>query len=114
MQLGDTIKNLRKKHNLTLRELAQKINLSISFLSDIENNRCKPSLDRLRSIAKALETPVSYLLNENHSYGYLVFDQMEEKLLKDIRSLSAGNKQRLKAYVEHLKIAEDCPDYESK
>ncbi len=65
--LGDKIKELRKKRGLSLRALACSINISISFLSDIENNRSKPSLDRLKDIAVGLETTVSYLLNESIS-----------------------------------------------
>ncbi|MCG0276769.1 MAG: helix-turn-helix domain-containing protein [Thermosediminibacteraceae bacterium] len=37
----------------------------MSFLSDIENGRSNPSLERLKEIAEALDTTVSYLLGEN-------------------------------------------------
>lgn len=65
MNIGERIKQLRKEKNLTLRELAKKADISISFLSDIENGRSKPSLERLKAIAEALDTTVSYLLGEN-------------------------------------------------
>lgn len=64
MNVGERIKQLRKEKNLTLRELAEKADISISFLSDIENGRSNPSLERLKAIAEALDTTVSYLLGE--------------------------------------------------
>lgn len=63
--VGEKIKALRKKCNLTLKDLSEKANISISFLSDIENGRSNPSLERLNDIAKALNTSTSYLLDEN-------------------------------------------------
>lgn len=68
MTLGERIKILRKNKNMTLRDLSQKVDISISFLSDIENDRSKPSLERLGDIAKALDTTVSYLLGEDIYY----------------------------------------------
>lgn len=64
MNVGERIKRLRKERKLTLRELSEKVDISISFLSDIENGRSNPSLERLKSIAEALDTTVSYLLGE--------------------------------------------------
>ena len=64
MTVGSRIKKLRKQQNLTLRDLAKKADISHSFLSDIENNRSQPSLNRLRDISAALRVKVSYLLGE--------------------------------------------------
>lgn len=64
MNVGERIKALRQDSKLTLRELSQKVDISISFLSDIENGRSNPSLERLKDIAKALDTTTSYLLGE--------------------------------------------------
>jgi transcriptional regulator with XRE-family HTH domain len=64
MTVGKRIKEIRNKNKLTLRELSKIVDISISFLSDIENGRSNPSLERLKSIAAALDTPVSVLLGE--------------------------------------------------
>ncbi|MGO5073132.1 helix-turn-helix domain-containing protein [Clostridium sporogenes] len=63
--VGNRIKALRKEHDYTLKDLSFKTNISVSFLSDIENGRSNPSLDRLKDIAAALNTTTSYLLGEN-------------------------------------------------
>ena len=65
MTVGSRIKELRKQQKLTLRELARRADISHTFLSDIENNRSQPSLNRLRDIAEALQVKISYLLGEN-------------------------------------------------
>ena len=77
MTLGERIKSLRQYKKITLREFSKKIGISISFLSDIENSRSKPSLERLKDIAEGLGVAVSYLLGEeeetiegNDSYAF--------------------------------------------
>lgn len=62
LELGSRIKIIRKAKKLTLRQLSCITDLSISYLSDIENNRKNPSLLRLKDIAKNLDTSVNYLL----------------------------------------------------
>jgi transcriptional regulator with XRE-family HTH domain len=64
MSLGKRIKALRNTNDMTLKDLSEKIGISISFLSDIENERSSPSLERLQDIADGLGTTVSYLLGE--------------------------------------------------
>jgi transcriptional regulator with XRE-family HTH domain len=55
--LGEKIRELRDKHDLSLRELCKKAgDISPAFLSDIELGRRHPSDQVLRDIAKGLET----------------------------------------------------------
>lgn len=63
--VGARIKALRKQKKYTLKDMSSKTGISVSFLSDIENGRSNPSLDRLTDIAKTLDINVSYLLGEN-------------------------------------------------
>lgn len=65
MTIGDRIRNKRKENSLTLKRLSEKCGISVSFLSDIEKNRRRPSLDRLKDIAEGLDTTVSFLLGES-------------------------------------------------
>jgi transcriptional regulator with XRE-family HTH domain len=82
--IGDRIKALRKEHSLTLKDLSEKANISISFLSDIENGRSNPSLERLNDIAKALDTTTSYLLGENQLVNEKNETQLNKRDEKDI------------------------------
>ena len=49
--LGGTIRKLRLKVHITLRELARRVDVSPAHLSDIEHGRRMPSDDLLRRIA---------------------------------------------------------------
>jgi transcriptional regulator with XRE-family HTH domain len=54
--LGQRIRELRTKLKLSLRELADHIDITPPFLSDIELGRRNPSEETLRALAKALKT----------------------------------------------------------
>ncbi len=56
--LGKLIRRRRQELDLSLRELAQKTNLTAGFLSQIERGESKPSLDTLIRIAGALNSSV--------------------------------------------------------
>jgi transcriptional regulator with XRE-family HTH domain len=54
--LGERIRELRDQQDLSVRELARKIEVSAPFLSDVELGRRHPSDEVLKAIAKALGT----------------------------------------------------------
>lgn len=58
-----TIKAIRKQKSMTQEELANKSNLSQSYISEIENNKTSPTLDCLESIASALDVCAIDLLD---------------------------------------------------
>lgn len=60
-KLGLNITYYRKEKGLSQVQLADKINISRTHMSRIENNDCAVSLDVIFSIAKTLEIPVSKL-----------------------------------------------------
>jgi len=62
--LGMRIKELRKEKKITLENLANKSNISLRRLWDIELDKSDPKTSTLISIAAALETKVTYLLGE--------------------------------------------------
>ncbi len=108
MKVGIRIKALRKEKKITLKELAEKADISISFLSDIENGRSNPSLERLEEIAKALNTSISYLLGEDTPS---VDDQLMELLsdpnlrvaFEDWHSWTDEEKKDLLEFIEFKK-----------
>jgi transcriptional regulator with XRE-family HTH domain len=64
-ELGQRIAKVRASQKMTLRLLADKVNLSASLLSQIEKGHINPSLATLRAIALALNTPLfSFFLEE--------------------------------------------------
>ena len=69
MKVGQRIKACRKEAGLTLKQLSERVGISVSFLSDIENGRSNPSLERLESMADKLGTSVSWLMGEDGAAG---------------------------------------------
>jgi transcriptional regulator with XRE-family HTH domain len=76
MEIGDRIKELRTEKGLTLKELGERIGMSVSFLSDVENSRSLPSLKRCKQIAIGLSVPVSVLLCEDAPKSHLPVNDM--------------------------------------
>jgi len=65
MALGEKIKKCRKDKGYSLRLLASKVNLSASFLSQIEQSKASPSIENLKKIANELDVRVSSLIEED-------------------------------------------------
>jgi transcriptional regulator with XRE-family HTH domain len=64
MNIGTTIKDIRKKRSLKQLELAKITGVSQTYLSQIESGSKKPTLDILEKISNALNIPfpvLSYL-----------------------------------------------------
>jgi serine/threonine-protein kinase RsbW len=62
MDIGSRLKELRGIRGISLRSLAEKVGVSASFISQVEQDKCQPSLETLRKISQALDVPTSYLL----------------------------------------------------
>lgn len=65
-RLGVKIRSLRKAHNLTLEQLAQRSNVSRSMLSQIERGETNPTFGTLWNLAQALGIELSDLVEEAH------------------------------------------------
>ncbi len=64
--IGQNIRSARKAAKMTQQELANKTNLSRSYVGDIEKDRYNPSVSTLALIATATDTTVSILMGENN------------------------------------------------
>jgi transcriptional regulator with XRE-family HTH domain len=64
MELGDRIRERRQALGLNLRDLAERIDLSASFLSQVERGVTSPSIDSLHKISAALDVPAFHFLLE--------------------------------------------------
>ncbi len=52
--LGENIRKVRKTKKKTLKEISEKVSVSVSFLSQIEKSKVNPSINTLWGIANAL------------------------------------------------------------
>lgn len=60
--LGKHIRKTRKEKNYTLEQLAEKLDVSTTFIGQIERAKGIPSLETLVKIANVLETSIDSLL----------------------------------------------------
>ncbi|MGG6437422.1 helix-turn-helix transcriptional regulator [Saccharococcus caldoxylosilyticus] len=86
--IGDNIRIFRKKAKMTQMELAQKANISRSYLADVERNRYNPSLETLKAIASALNVPVNSLIGEEDDKNSNHDNQLPELTEKDERDIA--------------------------
>ena len=74
--LGADIRALRKSRGLTLTDMADTLNRSVGWLSQVERDMSEPSISDLRQIDAALDVPMSMLFGHASApaleQGYVV------------------------------------------
>lgn len=64
MKVGQRIKKIRLQKNFSLQVLGEKSGIPASTLSDLENNKYSPTLEKADKLAKALGVTVNDLLSD--------------------------------------------------
>lgn len=65
MKFGEKIKYLRNRRGLSAKELAGLLDISLSFLSYLENGTRKASPGTLRKMVEVLDVPMDYLTQDH-------------------------------------------------
>lgn len=81
--VGLRIKASRTRCGLTQEKLAERINLSTSYVSKLETAESKPSLQAIVDIANALNTSVDALLSDSVTYPSVYLQKDFEEILED-------------------------------
>lgn len=76
--IGKKLRTARLRRRLSLRELAERAEVSASLLSKVENGKANPSVRSLHSIAEALVVPVNYFFPEGENRAIEVEPSPEE------------------------------------
>ena len=64
VQLGQAIRAVREERGLSLRELARRVNVSPSFVSQVELGKANPSVGTLYSLVSVLGTTLDDLMGD--------------------------------------------------
>lgn len=95
MQIGDIIKDLRINKNLTQKEVADKIGISRSVLSQYENNLVEPTAGVISKLAVFFEVSAGYILGIEDDLGVMPvlpinneFNNEEREFVELYRALS--------------------------
>jgi len=105
ISMGEKIRLLREKNNINLTEFASRIDISHTYLSDIERGVVCPAVATIRKIAGELDIPISSLMTHESSVGHKLRIVREEQgmtqlHLAQMSSLSAG----LIGQIEHGRV----------
>ncbi|MBT2442279.1 helix-turn-helix transcriptional regulator [Streptomyces sp. ISL-36] len=96
-RVGAAVKRRRRALQLTLAVVASRSGLSVPFLSQIENERARPSMRSLRLVAEALGTTAGELLAVAEAARTVDVVRAEEEQLHDlpagVRPLVRGRHQ---------------------
>lgn len=77
---GARIRHARLRHGFTLKEVAEKVGCSESFISKVEHDRVRPSVATLHRLVRALELNVTALFEEqDHSLDPVVIVRPDER-----------------------------------
>ncbi|WP_256758603.1 helix-turn-helix domain-containing protein [Cohnella sp. WQ 127256] len=97
MDIGSTIRTIRKRQKITIAQICEETGLSQGFMSQVETNKTSPSIATLDNIAKALNVPLPYLLMKKE-------DRMSV-VRKEERKVTTSGSESLK--VEHLSFSKN-------
>ena len=101
--LGQRIREQRRKKGWTMDKLAEKANLSVNYVGDLERGVKTPSLDTFIRIVEALDVPADVLIRDTGApASYVADDELNRKLSR----LTPGQKKAatdiLNAYIDNI------------
>lgn len=81
--IGSRIHKARKDKNITQEVLAEKMNVSVAFLSRVERGNTEINLKRISQICEILDVTEGYILNGTSSTSKSYLDNDFSTLLKN-------------------------------
>ena len=120
-RFGELIRTVRERKGLTMREVANKAEVSESLISQIERDKVSPSLDTLLTIAEVLQIDLEYLFQDfkkTKKVSIVRSDDRNAMVLKQIRyeqlsSFSSPNeKHAIEAFILTIKSGQEKGDFE--
>jgi transcriptional regulator with XRE-family HTH domain len=70
--LGIKLRSLRRARNLSLKQLAERVNCSPSYLSMVEKGKIDPGISRLKRIVEGLEITIVVLFQTQTSQRVII------------------------------------------
>lgn len=93
MDLGSTIKSIRKRRGKTQVEFASQCGITQAYLSKIEGNQKDPNLSLINRISEALQVPVPLLF---------FLSMTEDDIPEHKRQYFLGLAPSIKAFINEL------------
>jgi transcriptional regulator with XRE-family HTH domain len=84
--IGSKLKALRDEHELSMRELAARANVAVSFISKIESGKTSPTVMTLQKILEAMDVAVVEFFSDDVKDSFsdnIIFKKKNMKALQD-------------------------------
>lgn len=94
MEIGDRIRYLRRKANLTQTELARKLGVVTSTVGFWETNKREPDLNAIVKMSEMFNVSADYLLNNYNDNTIMIFGR-------------AGTHKNIEVTDSQIKLIED-------
>ena len=95
--MGDRLKETRKKQGLTQEQLAEKLDVSLEYVSQIERNLKVPSMQVFIKLIEELDVSADYILRDKVSTRNLYGDNI---IGKKLERLSPKERVALEALID--------------
>lgn len=82
LRIGVKLRHARKLNKMRLKELADIVGCSESFLSKVENDKVRPSLQMLHRIVSELNTSIGALFSDGYGREHVVLRAKERPILR--------------------------------
>lgn len=99
--IGRRVKKYRNQANLTQADVAEKLGISVSYISQIECGRTDVSLKRLDEIANIINTNIGLLIDEPSINPHL-----DDKSIKELTK--NWNEDQTNALLEIIQLINRC------
>ena len=97
LTMGDRIREARKQQKLTQEQLAERLDVSVEFVGQIERGIKLPSITVLVRLIEALNVSADYLLRDSVSTGQLFGDNV---IGRKIEKLNPKQRIALEALID--------------
>ncbi|KJF45767.1 MULTISPECIES: helix-turn-helix domain-containing protein [Bacillus] len=107
--LGDRLRSLREKHNLTQEQIAKKIGISRGTYAHYEINKRRPDYETLIKITDIFNVSLDFLLtgkefdNSNEDMWKELLDPKTELFFKDLKDAPDDKIEELIQFWEFIK-----------
>lgn len=81
-EIGQKINELRTSKNMTLKDLSEMTNLSVSFLSQAERGLTSMAIMSLKNIADALDVDLSYFFTPPQKNSRMIIRSYEQEVFR--------------------------------
>ncbi len=102
MSFGDQLKQCREEMGLSRGEVAEKLGVSVSAISNYENGLSFPKEEVMLRLFDSLQTEPNVLFQDSFRAGKQVLARSEKAFLEKYRSLSPSGREAVRAVLDAM------------